>query len=70
MLGQQFSSWNHKSARKYDRLVDSNHEWLEASGGTHLDPLLGTTVGQVELRKVGLLHSSAEAAPVRFNLIA
>jgi hypothetical protein len=59
-----------KRARKYDRLVDSIYEWLEASGGTSLDPLLGTTVRQVTLRKVGLLHSSAEAAPVRFSLIA
>jgi hypothetical protein len=26
-----------KRAPKYDRLVDSIHEWLEASGGTSLD---------------------------------
>jgi hypothetical protein len=49
LLGQWFNAGEtDERARRYGRLVESMCEWLEASGGTSLDPLLGTTIRQAE----------------------
>jgi hypothetical protein len=65
LLGQWLNSAEtEERASRYDRLIDSMYEWLEASGSTALDPLLVTIIRQAEAVQVRL-HGSAEATPPR-----
>jgi hypothetical protein len=65
LLGQWLNSAEtEERASRYDRLIDSMYEWLEASGSPSLDPLLRTIIRQAEAVQVRL-HGSAEAACTR-----
>lgn len=46
--------------RRYDRLIDSMYEWLEARGSTSTDPLLERTIRQAEDVQDHLHGSTAE----------
>jgi hypothetical protein len=65
LLGQWLNTGGtEERASRYDRLVDSMYEWLEASGSASLDPLLGRIIRQAEAVQV-CLHGSAESASLR-----
>jgi hypothetical protein len=62
LLGKWLSSaGTEERASRYDRLIDSMYEWLEASGSPSPDPLLRTIIRRAEAVQVHL-HGSAEAA--------
>ena len=52
-------------AIRYDQLIDSMYEWLEASDGTRIDALLASTIRRAEIAQDHLLRST-ESAPFLF----
>jgi hypothetical protein len=65
LLGQWLNfAETEERASRYDRLIDSMYEWLEASGSASPNPLLRTIIRQAEAVQVRL-HGSAEAARTR-----
>jgi hypothetical protein len=62
LLGQWLNTAEpEERASRYDRLIDSMYEWLEASGSASLDPLLRTIIRRAEAVQL-CLHGSTEAS--------
>jgi hypothetical protein len=65
LLGQWLNAAEtEERASRYNQLINSMYEWLEASGSASLDPLLGTIIRQAEAVQVRL-QDPAEATPPR-----
>jgi hypothetical protein len=61
LLGQWLNfAETEERASRYDRLIDSMYEWLEASGSASPNPLLRTIIRRAEAVQVRL-HGPAEA---------